>query len=290
MGIDARSLDMMSTSATPIGAPAVRLADRPALRWLRTLTAHRDLLYTLVQREIKVRYKQSVMGFLWAILLPLLIVGAGMVVRIAMARLSESELAIGELAMVTVKAVPWAFFVASIRQGTLSLITNSNLVTKIYMPREVFPIAAVLSALFDFLIAAATVAIILPFLGIRLHASMLALPVLLIVLVLLAAAAALIFSAGALFFRDVKYLVEVFVTFAIFFTPVFYEATLFGEWAPLLLLNPVAPLLEAIGAAVVGTPFPSFGWILYSCCFAVLAFVLALVGFKQVEPYFAESV
>lgn len=275
--------------------PAATASVRPsglasARAWYATLAAHRDLLLTLVQREIKVRYKQSVMGILWAILMPVLIVGAGLVVRIAMVKLSGGELEAYDLAMVTTKAVPWAFFVSSIRFATLSLISNSNLVTKIYTPREVFPFAAVLSHMFDFLVAATAIGLVLPFLGVEWRLSMLWIPALVLNLVLLSAGAGLFLSAASLFFRDVKYLVEVFVTFAIFFTPVFYEVTLFGDLATLLLLNPVAPILEGIGAAVVGGTMPALGWFAYSGAFALIGFLLALTAFKRMEPYFAESV
>jgi ABC-type polysaccharide/polyol phosphate export permease len=238
------------------------------------LWSRRDVLFMLTWRDVKIKYKQSVMGFFWAILMPLVIVSAGVIVRYAFARLSDTPLLLDDLAMVTVKAVPWAFFVAAIRFASNSLIANTNLVTKIYMPREIFPIAAILFAIG----------------GPPLTTAALWIPLLVLLLVLLTAAAGIFLSAAALFFRDVKYIVEVILTFAIFFTPVFYEASLFGEWAPVLLLNPVAPLLEAIGAAAVGHPLPAPAWIAYSGAVALGGFALALVFFKKLEPLFAESV
>lgn len=258
--------------------------------WSTTLFGHRDLLLALVQRELRVRYKQSIMGGLWAILMPALIVGAGIVVRVAMARLSGGEFGAEGIAIVAAKSAPWAFFVSAIRFATMSLISNANLVTKIYTPREVFPFAAVLSQLVDFAVAAVVVAALLPFLGVEPRLEMLWLPLLIVNLVILAAGAGLLLSAASLFFRDVKYLVDVFVTFAIFFTPVFYEVHLFGDWAPLLLLNPVAPILEGIGAAVGGGPALSPGWFVYSAGFALVGFGLSFAAFKRMEPYFAESV
>jgi ABC-type polysaccharide/polyol phosphate export permease len=109
-------------------------------------------------------------------------------------------------------------------------------------------------------------------------------------LIILASALAIIFSAASLFFRDVKFLVEVVLTFAIFFTPVFYESSLFGEWAPLLLANPVSPLLEGISTVVVFHRSPSLTWLFYSFVFAGVLFSAALAIFKKIEPFFAESI
>ena len=256
---------------------------------MNALWASRDVLLMLTWRDIKIKYKQSVMGFFWAILMPLVIVSAGVIVRYAFARLSGTPLRIDDLALVTAKAVPWAFFVSAVRFASNSLIANTNLVTKIYMPREIFPLAAILSQLVDFAIASVVVTILFLVAGPPLTAAALWIPGLVLLLVLLTAAIGIFLSAAALFFRDVKYIVEVVLTFAIFFTPVFYDVAMFGEWATVLLLNPVAPLLEAIGAAAVGRPLPAPIWLAYSSAIAVGGFVLAVVFFKKVEPLFAES-
>ena len=196
---------------------------------IKELVERRDLLYIMTWREITVKYKQSIMGMLWAVLMPALIICAGLVVRYAFAMVSGKSLVLLDLTSVAVKAAPWAFFVASIRFGTSSLVSNTNLVTKIYLPRLVFPLAAVFSQFFDFLIAAA---VELPVLdgserGMKSSSTPMRVP-LIRNPSFLTAALAIMFSAASLFFRDVKYLVEVLLTFAIFFTPVFYESALFG--------------------------------------------------------------
>jgi ABC-type polysaccharide/polyol phosphate export permease len=257
---------------------------------IRELVKHRDLLYMITWREIKVKYKQSVMGMLWAVLMPLVIVCAGLLVRFAFATASGTPLALSDLTSVTVKAVPWAFFVSVLRFGTNSLVANTNLVTKIYLPRLVFPLAAVCSQLLDFLVAGVVVGVFLVVAQAGLSVHLLWLPLLVGLLIILAAALAIMFSAASLFLRDVKYLVEVFLTFAIFFTPVFYESSLFGHWAPLLLINPVSPLLEGISTTVILHRSPALPWLLYSLVCAGLLFTTALAMFKKLEPFFAESV
>jgi lipopolysaccharide transport system permease protein len=257
---------------------------------IRELLDRRDLLYMITWREIKVKYKQSVMGMLWAVLMPFVIVSAGLLVRYAFATVSGTPLALSDLTSVTVKAVPWAFFVSALRFGTNSLVANTNLVTKIYLPRLVFPLAAVCSQLIDFLVAGVVVGVLMGVARTGLSVHLLWLPLLVGLLIILATALAIMFSAASLFFRDVKYIVEVFLTFAIFFTPVFYESSLFGRWAPLLLVNPVSPLLEGISTTIILHRSPSLPWLFFSMAFTGVLFIGALAMFKKCEPLFAESV
>ena len=230
------------------------------------------------------------MGVLWAVLMPLVIVCSGFIVRYAFAQVSRTPVALSDLTSVAVKAAPWAFFVSALRFGTNSLLSNSNLVTKIYLPRLAFPIAAVLAQLLDFLIATLVVSVFLVLAHAGLSVHLLWLPLIVGVLIVMTAALAVIFSAASLFLRDVKYLVELFLTFAVFFTPVFYESSLFGAWAPLVLANPVSPLLEAISATVIFHRSPSLLWLCYSVVSTGLLFVAALTMFVKLEPLFAESV
>jgi ABC-type polysaccharide/polyol phosphate export permease len=257
---------------------------------LRELVGHRELVYVITWREIRVKYKQSVMGMLWAILMPMVIVAAGFVVRFAFSRISGRPLVMTDLTSVAVKAAPWAFFVAAIRFGTNCLVANSSLVTKIYVPRLIFPISAVLSQLFDLVIAGAVITLLMLVTRAGVSLQLLWLPLLLGSLIVLATALAIMFSAASLFFRDVKYIVEVLLTFAIFFTPVLYDSAIFGSQASLLLANPVSPLLEGIAAAVVLHQRPSLPWLSYSVACSVLLFVAALGAFRKFEPYFAESI
>jgi ABC-type polysaccharide/polyol phosphate export permease len=257
---------------------------------LRELVARRDLLYMITWREITVKYKQSVMGLLWAVLMPIVVIGAGLVVRLVFARLSGVALTSSDVAMVATKAVPWSFFVAALRFGTTSLITNPSLVTKIYMPRIVFPIAAIGSQLLDFAVASTVTVILLAVLGVGASIQLLWLPVLVLLLVLLAAGFAILLAAAALFYRDFRYVVEVLLTFAIFFTPVFFEASLLGRAAPLVMLNPVAPIIEGFGAVVVRHQTPQLLWLLYSAGVTIVLLLTALRSFWHFEPLFAESI
>ena len=256
----------------------------------RLLRRHRDLLYMLSRRDITVKYKQSIMGFLWAILMPMLITGAGIVVKAAMAQMSGRSVAWTDVMPVAVKAAPWAFFVASLRFSTQSLSGNHNLVTKIAFPRAVFPLSAVASQLFDFLIASAVIIVIFLFTPLHPTIQLLWVPLLLLLLVVQVVGFALLLSSANLFFRDVKYLVEVILTFAVFFTPVFYSVDLFGDRGKILLLNPVAPILEGLERTIVRGQPPDLMWTLYAAGWGVFLLFSTPALFLKLEPKFAESV
>jgi ABC-type polysaccharide/polyol phosphate export permease len=230
------------------------------------------------------------MGMLWAVLMPLVIVCSGLVVRYAFAKASGNPVVMSDLTSVAVKGVPWAFFVSALRFGTNSLVTNENLVTKIYLPRLVFPLAAVCSQLFDFAVAGAVVSVLLVVTRVGVSVFLLWVPIVIGSLIVLATSLAILLSAATLFFRDVRYIVEVGLTFAIFFTPVFYDSALFGQWAPLLLLNPVSPLLEGMSTMVIHHHSPSLPWLFYSFTLTGCLFAVALKAFAKLEPFFAENV
>lgn len=257
---------------------------------LASLVKARDLLYMLTWRDIHVRYKQSIMGLFWSVLMPSLIVGAGVLVRVGAAQFSGTKITAEDISSVMVRAVPWSFFIAGLRFATSSLLVNSNLVTKIAFPKEVFPISAVFSNLFDFLIATTVVVIVMFATGWHPTLHALWFVPLMIVLIALTVSLSLILAAANLFFRDVKYLVEVFLTYAIFFTPVLYPAKMLGEWQHVLMLNPIAPLLEGIANSVVLGEAPDAFWTWYSVITTALLLWAGYGLFKRLESKFAESI
>lgn len=257
---------------------------------IRELIEYRHLLMILAWRDIKIRYKQSVMGFLWAIFMPLLIVAAGIIVKKGISIISGKPLELSDLASITVKALPWSFFIGTVRFATNSLVSNRNLVEKIYFPREVFPLAAVLANLFDFGIASIATIVILGIMGVGISVHILWVPLLILCLVLFSAGVGMLMSCANLFFRDVKYLVEVILTFAIFFTPVFYEASMFGKWETLLLMNPVGAILECVNAVVVLHRQPNYFWMLYAASWGIGLFLISWNIFHRLEYSFAENI
>jgi ABC-type polysaccharide/polyol phosphate export permease len=271
------------------------------------LWRHRGLLYELMRRDIRIRYKQAAMGLVWAVLMPILIVTAGALVRVAMAFVGGRPLVAEEVMGIAIKAVPWSFFVGALGFATNSLTGNANLVTKIYFPREVLPLAATLAQVADSAIGLTVLAIAGVVLGVHFGAAALWAPVLLVLLIAFTAGSALVVSCGNLFFRDVKYIVQVLLSFGIFFTPVFFEPEMFGPvGARLMMLNPLAPILEGLRLSVVydhnllstlfetgrrGSVLVWTPWYLVStAAWAIVMLMGGLLFFHRSEAKFAEYV
>ncbi|HEX5579924.1 MAG TPA: ABC transporter permease [Gemmatimonadaceae bacterium] len=272
----------------------------------REVWQSQELVQQLVMRDVRVRYHQAVMGFAWALFMPMLIVLSGTLVRLAMATVSGSALAPQVLGATAVKGLAWAFFAGALGTATQSLLANSALITKLYFPREVLPLSSVLAQTFDTAIGAAAVAVLLPFLGLTISPALLWVPLLVVLLFMITLVAALVTSCANLFFRDVKYIVQVLLTFGIFLTPVFFEPAMLGPVAgPIMMLNPVSPLIEGLrltvieghgllaplvvttghGAKVVGwTPW----YLAYSAVWAVAGLVVSMRIFRRAAVVFAE--
>jgi lipopolysaccharide transport system permease protein len=269
----------------------------------------RELLYQLTRRDITIRYKQAVMGFGWALFMPLMIVFSGLVVQLALANFSGRTLSTTGLGGMAVKAVPWAFFVGAIGFATNSLVANMSLVTKVAFPRAVLPVSSVGAQLFDSGIALVALIIVLPIVGaVQGSFALLWVPVMLLLLVAFTVACALFLSCANLFFRDVKYIVQVLLTFGIFFTPVFFEPAMFGSrGAAIAMLNPMSPILEGLrlsvtlghnlleplsttlaSGAVVTVWSPLF--LLYACIVPLIGLPAAALLFHRSQYAFAEYI
>jgi lipopolysaccharide transport system permease protein len=295
-----------SKPATAVGERTSFLRD--LVQVVTDLWQYRELLGQITRRDIKIRYKQAVMGFAWALFMPILVVMAGLIIRWAIASVSGGSLNRAAAGALMVKGLAWSFFVGTIGFATPSLSGNMTLVTKIYFPREVLPMAALGAVGFDTLIAGTTVLLVVPFFGAVLSPALLWVPLLLLLLVSITAAAALFLSCANLFFRDIKYIVQVLLTFGIFFTPVLYDAAVLGpRGAELVMLNPLAPVLEGLRLTVFhghsllqpllgtthhGIEFIAWSpWYLgYSALWGIGGLSLAAVLFHRAEFAFAEFV
>ena len=273
------------------------------------LIHYRELMWQMILRDLRIRYKQAIMGFGWAIFMPIMIVGSGFLVKYAMAQMSGKPLEVAGFSGMTVKALGWAFFVGAVGFATASLVGNISLVTKIYFPREVFPLSAVLTQAFDSSVGSTAMALLLfLFLGVGFSLQLVWVIPLMILLVLFTAGLALALSCANVFFRDVKYIVQVILTFGIFFTPVFYEPQLFGPTGcVLMMLNPLAPLLEGLRLAIVehhnllvpltvtsASGVEILAWqpwyLLYSTIWSVLGFLVAWLTFHKLEFIYPEYI
>jgi ABC-type polysaccharide/polyol phosphate export permease len=251
---------------------------------------YRDLLYMLILRDIRIRYKQAAMGFLWAIFMPILAVFSGVLIQKAMSIVSGKPMDTTGIMSIAVKVLPWTFFVSAIRFSVQSLVGNMSLVTKIYFPREVLPFSSIAACLFDLLIAIVTLIVLFIVLHVQTSVYLLYAPLLLLLLVLFTSGLGLLLASANLFFRDIKYVVEIILMFGIFFTPVFYQSSTFGKWKPILMINPVGSILELMNESIVFQQMPQPGWLLYAAVSSVAIFFIGMQVFHKTEPLFAEYI
>lgn len=302
----------MTPSSEPVCDPSTAAPEPLATtlgEMVGELVRSRDLLLQMTLRDLRIRYKQALVGVGWALLLPCLIVAAGFVVKYALAQMAGLPLDSSQLASVALKALPWGLFVGAVGFATTSLTSNLTLVTKIYFPREVFPLSALLTQMVDSTVGAMAVVVLLAVLGAgQWSLALLWLGPLVLLAVLLTAGACLFLSCANLFFRDVRYLVQVLLTFGVFFTPVFFDAENLGPLGSrLLMLNPLSPILEGLRLAVlqghnlleplqvVGAQGEVFTvwrplYLLYSALWAVPGTLLAWVMFHKLEFVYAEYI
>ena len=222
------------------------------LRIISELWDARELVIQFTLRDITVRYAQAVMGFAWALFMPCLIVAAGLIFRLAFSNASGAGGQTSGVASLLVKALPWAFFSAAISQSTQSILAYASLIGKVKFPREALPFASVIAQSVDLIVGSTLVALILPFLHVPLSWSLLWAPVLIVMLVLFVVGAGLILSCANLFYRDVKYIVQVLLNFGVFATPVFFEPQMLGpKFGALMLDLPLSPFIQGLDLAVV---------------------------------------
>lgn len=266
---------------------------------------YHELLWQMVLRDIKLRYKQAVMGFFWALFVPLMVVCSGTVLKYVMATISGQPLDLPSFANMAVKALGWSLFLGILNNGANSLLGNINLITKIYFPREVIPIAGMLVQLFDTLIGSIVLAGLLICVGVVTWSwNLLWIPVLGALLILLALAVGFFLSCAMVFYRDVKYLLNVFTSFGIFFTPVFFEINqIGGTLGFVMMLNPAAPLLEGLRLVIVQghnllQPLCDAnqvlvwhpGFLLYAACVSIFGFIFMWRYFHMKEMQYAEFI
>ena len=266
---------------------------RPASGWVTIewaeLFAHRDLLFFLVWRDLKVRYQQTVLGAAWAILQPLLAVGVFSVVFGKLVTMPSDGLPYPLFCFAGL--IIWTFFIHSVVNATSSVVSNHQLVEKVYFPRLVIPLATILAGLVDFAIAFVFLLLVMLAYGVTpSFRVLLALPLLGIALAGALGVGALL-SAFNVRFRDVRHITTLLAQLWSFATPVVYPASLVPEkWRPLLGLNPMAGIVEGFRWATIRTDSLSWELVALSTASSVLILVVGLVVFRRLESSFADVI
>ena len=214
----------------------------------------RELLVRMTLRDLMLRYKQTVMGFGWAICMPLL---NTVIFSTIFTRIAPIDVGLPYPLFAFAGLVAWNFTASALRFSTLSLTSNTSLVTKVRFPREIFPFSAVLVALVDTLVAALVLAGFMAYYGVVPGAAVLLLPVVVLVQLTFTAGVALLLAMGNLFYRDVKYLSEVLMTVWMFATSVVYPLQhIGGVTGTLLALNPMTYIIDAYRDVLLRNTLP----------------------------------
>ena len=285
--------------------PEPHLIIRPSKGWqaldLRQVWQFRDLLTTLAQRDVKLRYRQTALGAIWVVLQPLIAAGIFAFVFGTVAGLQSGK--VPPIVFSYAGLLCWNLFSSTITKTSNVLVANTQLVSKVYFPRLVLPLSTVYSSLIDFGVAATMMAVLMVTYRVVPGWGLLLLPLWLLFTLILAVGCGLFLSALMVSYRDVQYIVPVAMNFLLYASPVAYSVAtavekLQEKVSPAMsviaerafLANPMAGLLEAFRWSLLGGQTPPWGAVIYSALCAVGLFVAGAFAFKRMEKRFADVI
>lgn len=254
------------------------------------LYAYRELLLSFAIREIKLRYKQTIMGVSWAIIQPLVMMVVFTLIFSKFIKVSSEGLPYPIFSYSAL--LPWTFFSTSVSFGSVSLLTDSNLIKKIYFPRETIPLASIIAAGVDFGIASLVFLVMMVYYRVPVSTSMLYMAVLLPLLVLFTAAVVLLLSATNVYFRDVRFAVPFIVQLWLFATPIAFSMEVVPERFRLLyvVINPLAGLIDGFRSIILHGRPPVAAHLAVVAVVSVGLFLGSYVFFKRLERNFADVI
>jgi lipopolysaccharide transport system permease protein len=282
------------TSPLPVqNAAPVTVRIEPPRGWLDLrlgeVWAYRELLYFFVWRDVKVRYKQTVIGVAWVVLQPLLTMGVFTLFFGRLAKLPSDGLAYPVFYFTAL--VPWNYFATALQSCTAVVVDNQRVITKVFFPRLVLPLSAVVSGLVDFAIGFVVLGVVLAVYGIRPGFAALWLPALLLLAVLTALGVGLWMAALNALYRDVKYVVPFLIQFWMFASPVAYPTSLVPQkWRWLYGLNPMAGVIDGFRWALTGHGQPPGPLLLASAGMVFAVLLGGLFFFQRMEGAIADRV
>lgn len=274
--------------------PPEELLIQPSKGWvaldLHELWQYRELLYFLVWRDVKVRYKQTVIGAAWAIIQPFMTMVVFSLFFGGLAKIPSDGIPYPIFSYTAL--VPWTFFASGLTNASNSLVGNSNLIKKIYFPRLVVPLSSVLSGIVDFVLAFVVLIIMMLLFGIMPTANIIWLPAFILLAFISAFGVGLWLSAMNVQFRDVRYVVPFLVQFWLFATPIAYPSSLITN--PVLRmaygLNPMTGVVEGFRWALLGVQTTPDPLLLVSSVAAVIILISGMFYFRRMEKHFADVV
>jgi lipopolysaccharide transport system permease protein len=247
---------------------------------------YRELLVRMTARDLLLRYKQTVMGFGWAIFMPLVNTA---IFSVIFTRVAAIDVGTPYPVYAFCGLVAWNFFASSLRFSVTSLTSNPSLVTKVYFPREIFPFSAVLVSIVDFAVSSLVLVALMLYYRVEVGWPLLMLPVVVLAIIVFTAATALVISMANLFYRDVKYLFEIVIAVWMFATSVVYPiGRVGGKLGAVLALNPMTHLIDAFRAVLLDQRMPGMAFHLTFAA-SILMLAGAWVMFHLAEFDFAEN-
>jgi lipopolysaccharide transport system permease protein len=262
---------------------------RATAYYWRDVWRYRELLYFLAWRDILVRYKQTVIGVLWALLRPALTMTVFVLFRRLM---GNPHSAVPDPILVLAAVIPWQFFSSALQDASASLIGNSNLISKVYFPRVVVPLAAVVTAFADFLITLGLLAVLMAWYGVAPPATIVALPLFALVAATQAFGAGLFLAALNVEYRDFRYVVPFIVQVGLFVSPIAFTSDVVpAAWRPLYVLNPLVGVIDGFRWSILGPQTPLLpSAVAAAVAGAVLSLAAGLWYFRRMERGFADVI
>lgn len=259
------------------------------MREILALGQYKDLFKQLTLREIKGKYKQSVLGYAWVLLVPLLNLLVLSIVFSYFFRVPTGKYPYAIFLFVAL--VPWTFLVNAIISATSSIVANNSLITKVYFPREIIPLSSIASKLVDLFLVCIILVVFLVAYRIPLHLTLLYVPLIFLIQLLLVIGISLILSAINVFYRDVENMLGVIITMWMYLTPVFYPPELIPQQVRFLFgLNPMVGIINAYRNTVLFGVAPAWASFSFSIVISVIFFAAGVYMFKKLSKSFADVV
>jgi lipopolysaccharide transport system permease protein len=276
----------MTTTAAAAPRTIVAPEQQP---WLREIAEHRDLFLFFIWRDVKIRYKQTFLGALWAIIQPLT---TALILTAFVSRMTTVSNIGGPYAVFAYSALaPWTFFSTTVSAAAVSMTSNANLLTKIYFPRIAIPATPVLAGLVDFAVASSLLLVIVPFYGLRITPRILLWPLLAVPLCVLCLGLGILFACWTARYRDMKYALPFAIQLLLFATPIIYPVSIIPrryQW--LAALNPLTGLVQAFRFCVLPATGLDAGLLIAAVVESVVIFVIALIYLRRTERVVADYV
>ena len=266
---------------------------KPSRGWsalnLRDLWVYRELIYFMTWRDLKVRYKQTLLGAGWAILQPFLTMVVFSIFFGTLAKVPSDGVPYPIFSYTAL--IPWTLFSKALQDASRSLVNNSHMITKVYFPRMILPLASVLAGLVDFLIAFVVLLGMMVYYQVVPTANVWTVPLFLLLALVTAVGVSLWLSALNVLYRDINYVLPFLTQFWMYLTPIAYSSSLVPEeWQVLYALNPMTGVVEGFRWALLGSGQPPGLMTLVSCLVSLVILVSGMFYFKRMERLFADMV